>query len=955
MGDSAKPCIFCDLEERDLVWSSDFVLAVRDAMPVTDGHTLVIPRRHVATYFDASADERAAIWAAVDVIKAQLDEELKPDGYNVGFNAGEAAGQTVMHLHVHVIPRYRGDMDDPRGGVRYVIPSKGNYLRRPASLATGGDDDPFARHIFPLLAQASDVAIVAAFVQDSGLARMWPEVHAAIRRGARIRLLTGDYLGITQVDALQRLYDWQQAQHIPVDDVSPDGQPGQLLTRVVEVGALPQRTKSFHPKSWRFDAASFGVAYVGSSNISYAALGPGIEWNLRVDRDRDADAYGAIGAAFDALWQAARPLQQDWIDAYARRVRERPQPAPPGELTTEPPPALHDPHEEQRTALDALRRAREEGRTRALVVLATGLGKTLVSVLDYAQLWDEGCQPRPPRLLFLAHRRELLLQAAATFRTLLRERGLPNETVPATVGWFAESSAELHGDLVFASVAKLARKPHLEKLAEERFDYVVVDEVHHAAAASYRQILDRLPSTTFVLGLTATPDRADGLDILGLFDDHVAHRAGIDKGIALGRLVPFHYFGVKDDIDYANTPWRNRGFVIEELARAAQTEARMTTLWRAWQDHPGERSLVFCCSIAHADFVRDDLERRGVRAIAIHSGPDGADRSTALDRLDCGELDAICAVDIFNEGIDLPAIDRVVMLRPTESSTIFLQQLGRGLRADEGHGKRHLTVIDFVGNHRIFLQRLRGLLSLGSTPVSVPSLLENDGPLDLPDGCSVDLELEAKEVLARLFKSDGATTVERAYRELAAARGEPDPEGGLHERPTAGELQRMGYPPARLRERHGGWFGFVRGEGHLLPRERRALAAAGPFLAELEITAMTKSFKMVTLHALLEADSLFDGLPLDALAIRAHAILRRDPRLLQDVPEEHQAPLATPAAQRRWRQYWRRNPIKAWTTPTTSSRAWFTLDEDHFRPAFATSGLPLDALVSMVAELVDYR
>jgi superfamily II DNA or RNA helicase len=237
-----------------------------------------------------------------------------------------------------------------------------------------------------------------------------------------------------------------------------------------------------------------------------------------------------------------------------------------------------------------------------------------------------------------------------------------------------------------------------------------------------------------LLGLTATPNRADSADILGLFDDFTAYRADIARGIELGRLVPFHYFGVKDDIDYDHIPWRNKRFDPQALARAAQTEARMQTLWRAWGDHRAARTLVFCCSIEHAKFVRGWLEDKGVRVAAVFSGEDSDDRESVLAELERGERDAVCAVDIFNEGVDLPSIDRVAMLRPTESSVVFLQQLGRGLRASAG--KDALTVIDFAGNHRIFLERVRALLSIaGATAAAnLRGFLESTEPEQLPAG-----------------------------------------------------------------------------------------------------------------------------------------------------------------------------------------------------------------------------
>ena len=941
---------FLEIPESEWVASNTLAFAVRDKYPVSEGHTLVIPRRLVETWFDASAEEQRAIFELVDAVKAQLDRELHPDGYNVGFNAGVAAGQTVMHLHVHVIPRYRNDMDDPRGGVRHVIPSKGNYLRSVSALATGGAEDPFARHVFPLIERAQEIAIVAAFVQDSGLDRLRDTVHRAVQRGARLRLLTGDYLGITQAQALETLLDWQAAFEVAEDDdaekddeVETGERPvGQLEARVVEVSSLPRQVGSFHPKSWRFQGEGFGVAFVGSSNISYAALGSGIEWNLRLDRDRDTDAYEQICASFEKLWQLGLPLTREWVEEYAARARERPLPLPPGELLEQKLKPLPTPHAAQENALARLREARAEGRSRALAVFATGLGKTLLAVLDYAQLWDESGKSHPPRLLFLAHRRELLLQAAGAFRSLLRERG-----APGTVGWFAEASRELHADLVFASVAKLARAEHLEALRGARFDYVVVDEVHHAAASSYRKILDAL-EPGFLLGLTATPERADGADILGIFDDHVAYRAGIDVGIELGRLVPFRYFGVKDSIDYANIPWRNRRFDPNELAAAAQTEARMASLWGAWEEHRGQRTLIFCCSVAHANFVRGWLRARDVRAVAVHSDPSSDERTGALEDLASGAVDAVCAVDVLNEGVDVPSIDRVVMLRPTESSVVFLQQLGRGLRANPETGKDHLTVIDFVGNHRVFLDRLRALFSLGarSGAEDLRRLVAGEVPIDLPEGCSVEIELEAKELLSRLFRSDGADEVERAYREIAASRSA---------RPRAGELYRMGYSPSGLRKRHGSWFEFVAGEDDLTEDESSVLEQALPFVRDLETTPMTKSFKMVTLQALIEHDALAMGMSIDELAARAHGLLRRDPRLLADAPEHLRAHELSAAQKREWTSYWRKNPIAAWTQKKKSARAWFAIDGDRFVPAWSLPAEQSAALAAMVAELVDLR
>ena len=406
--------VFLEVPLSTWVASNAHAFAFRDRYPVSPGHTLIVTRRVIPDWFAATQEERLAVLSLVDEVKTTIDREHRPDGYNVGFNAGSVAGQTVMHLHVHVIPRYQDDMDDPRGGVRHVIPSKGNYVRDVAPLATGGEGDPFARHVFPLFNQATEITIVAAFVQESGLRRIRNALHGALARGANVRVVTGDYLEITQASALELLLDWQQTS-VSNEDEAP---VGRFEARVVEVATLPGRARSFHPKSWCFASETLGIAFVGSSNLSRSALATGIEWNLRVDRDRDTQADNRVREAFEITWRSARTLDAEWIHAYAERARIAPRPLPPGESEAEPIEEAPEPHDVQREALVKLRECRAQGRRRAFVVLATGLGKTWLAAFDYWQLREEiGARPR---LLYIAHRRELLRQAADTYRCLLR-------------------------------------------------------------------------------------------------------------------------------------------------------------------------------------------------------------------------------------------------------------------------------------------------------------------------------------------------------------------------------------------------------------------------------------------------------------------------------------------------------------------------------------------------------
>ena len=943
--------VFLDLPPSTWVASNDLAFAIRDNYPVTEGHTLVITRRLVATWFDATPDEQRAVLALMDEVKSGLDRTLKPDGYNVGFNAGEAAGQTVPHLHVHVIPRYAGDMDDPRGGVRHVLPARGNYKRiaadwrnppgpssrshRVEPLTTGAPGPRLGDYLGALFRSADEATVVSAFVQNSGLDVLEPTFEQFLRHGGRLRLITGDYLHITQADALQRLLDLQSrtSAYAAADESDEAPLSGTFEVAVVEAERLK---RSFHPKAWVFAWGTDprdGIAYVGSSNLSRSALGHGVEWNLRVERRLDPAAWDRVAAAAEQLRSSSRALDAAWLDAYRVRARRAERPLPIGEVEDEgglPP----EPRDVQVEALAALRESRESGEQRALVVLATGLGKTFLAAFDVAAF--AATVGRMPRVLLLAHRRELLTQAAGTFRRVLPD---------ARFSWCVGGASDLSGDVVFASVQKLSRPRMLAGLTPDWFDYVIVDEVHHAAADSYRRILDVL-DPAFLLGLTATPDRADEADILGIFDDHLPYRADLADGVARHLLVPFAYEGLRDSVDYAPIPWRSGRFDPAALSAAVQTQQRMETLWDAWQRLPGSRTLVFCASIQHADFVREWLAERAVRIEAVHSGHDSFDRSDGLRLLESGELDALCTVDLFNEGIDCKPIDRVVMLRPTESPVVFLQQLGRGLRIADG--KDVLQVVDFVGNHKVFLNRLRTLLSLGGERGDLRAWLEGKASPTLPEGCSIEVELEAKDLLKKLLPASSKNELVRVYRELRESR---------EQRPTAGELQRMGLNPASVRNAHNSWFGFVMDEGDLAPTEAAAFERGAPWLAHLERTAMTRCFKMVVLEVLVAAGGLRDGMAVDELARRSHAYLRRSPELLADLDGVKALDDPRDPSPDVWVKYWKTNPVAAWTRADKGGRAWFALEDERLVPQFpfSSEGPTADALVAMTTELVDWQ
>ncbi|MFT5683082.1 MAG: superfamily II DNA or RNA helicase/HKD family nuclease [Myxococcota bacterium] len=882
------------------------------AFPAAGGGAIVLPMQEATHWGELSAEEQSAMLELAQQTVERLSQAATtPTTFTVGFDTDTSPPS------LRIIPRPVGV-----SGLSRLLPG-------PPGLTTG-PDNPLRGVIRPLLREADRIDIVAAFIQDSGLKLLQAALLEAMRRGAAVRLITGDYLNITQSRALRRLLDWQdRVAAFSAEGEQDAGIAGSLAVRVVETG---KTGRAFHPKCWRVEGEGLAAAWVGSSNVSWSALVAGEEWNLRVDASRQPQRYSEVDAAIEDLWERTRPIDAEWVAAYELRVAEAEQPLPPGEVLADEDDTV-TPTPIQSEALAALARCRTEGRGRALVVMATGLGKTFLAAFDVLA-WATAAG-RQPRVLFLAHRRELLTQAAATFRRLL-------PTAP--FGWFVGTQAEVSAQITFASVQKLSRPEHLAKFAGDHFDYIIVDEVHHAGAASYRRLLGRF-APGFLLGLTATPDRADDIDVISLFDDCMPYRADLGEGIRRGLLVPFAYTGLADTIDYAPLPWRSGRFDPEALDAAVASQVRMETLWAAWQAHPGARSIVFCASIRHAGFVRDWLAARGVRVVALHSGSDSAPREESLEALSDGTLDAVCAVDLLNEGIDLPGVDRVVMLRPTESPVVFLQQLGRGLRTSVG--KSLLRVIDFVGNHRVFLGRIRTLLALSGVRPDLSGFLAGDVSAALPDGCSVDIDPAARDVLRSLLPASDRSETVRLYRELRTARGR---------RPRAGELLRLGLDPGTLKERSGGWLQFVASEGDLSEDERRALRVAGDWLSAVETTRLSKSFKLVMLDVLLKSEALSTGMRLDDLAARCHDAYLRSPALFRDLTDVQRLSNPRRPAPGQWLSYWKEKSLKDWTG--IGGRSWFTIAEGQLLsrlPVPVEQPRVAEAVARLTAELVDWR
>jgi superfamily II DNA or RNA helicase/diadenosine tetraphosphate (Ap4A) HIT family hydrolase len=908
----------------------------------------LIPVRHIPAWFDATDAERAELLTAIEHVRTAIEAIRAPDGYNIGINIGEAAGQTIFHLHVHVIPRYRGDVDEPRGGVRGIIPGKANYpadrvaealreyrvgdtdlssggLARPPharALVTGGDD-PLLPHLRAHLAPpAIGLDVAVAFVLTRGFLCIEEHLHDLVRRGGRVRFLTGDYRDVTEPEALLRLLDLNSLA------VTTSGH--------VELRVFESRETSFHPKAYIIHLpGADGVAFVGSSNVSEPALGDGIEWNYRVVTQRYRAGFTAAATAFEALFRdhRTRPLTAAWIEAYRkRRSTERPV----GMVDVPPEPLSPvTPHAIQQEALEALTRTRAEGNAAGLVVLATGLGKTWLAAFDTANA-DYG------RVLFVAHREEILDQALRTFRRIRPQ---------ARLGLYTGDEKDRDADVLFASVLTLGRVRHLGQFARDAFDYIIIDEFHHAAAATYRRIIDYF-TPKFLLGLTATPERADGGDLLALCSENLVYQCDLVEGIRRDLLVPFHYFGVPDEVDYRNIPWRSSRFDEEALTQAVATTSRAQNALEQWREKAGRRTLAFCCSTRHADFMATFFRDAGVRTAAVHSGPTSSPRPLSLEQLQDAELDIVFAVDMFNEGVDLPNVDTIMMLRPTESRVLWLQQFGRGLRKAEA--KPHVTVIDYIGNHRTFLIKPQTLLALPEGDVAIAQALERvvAGKLnDLPPGCEVTYDLKAIEILRGLLRPiPHGQALASWYTDFRERHGT---------RPLAVEAFHDGYVPRSARRSHGSWLRLVHQMGDLEPaqasvvegqsRAASSFASAEKFLDELETTPMTRSYKMLVLLAMLNEDGLPGSIDGADLARAVARLAQRSARLQADLG----VPLADLGA---IRAHLEENPIRAWIGGAgTGGVAYFTYEDGQFASRFEVTPEERSGFQSLARELVEWR
>ena len=684
--------------------------------------------------------DRAAKGAA---LARALGEHLLATADEAGVNKPVRAGLTD-DLLLPEATLLRGVHPRHPDGTTARIPQPLTPVLDTVLLTNPRGEPALSKQLLSEIPSADRIDLVVAFIRYSGIRPMLDALRRHTEAGRPLRVLTTVYTGSTEPRALEALAELGAQIRVSYDTT----------------------TTRLHAKAWIFHRHSgASTAFIGSSNLTHSAQVEGLEWNVRLSGRRNPDALASTTAVFDGYWESGDFVAYDpaaFTRAVTGEVRTTgssgPTDLPPFELTA---------HPFQSRLLERIEVSRHQGHHRNLLVAATGTGKTVMAALDYARLRQR--LPRA-RLLFVAHRKELLQQSLATFRHALRE--------PSFGELWVDGLRPAEFGHVFASIQSL-NAANVENIHPRHFDVVIVDEFHHAAAESYRRLLERVEPVE-LLGLTATPERADGLPILHWFDDRIAAELRLWDAIDQHRLVPFHYYGIHDGTDLSAVTWhRGRGYDDAELTNLYTADAYARRVIHQLAGYVGDpqamRALGFCVSQAHAHFMAAHFNAAGIAAAAVTSDTPRDERAAALDRLRSGELRIIFSVDLFNEGVDVPAVDTVLMLRPTESGTVFLQQLGRGLRKSPDTGKALCTVLDFVGHHRTefrFDRRYAALL--GGTRKAVEKTIEADFPY-LPSGCHMELDRVSREVVLASIRSAIPSTwparVEELRRFIAASSG----------------------------------------------------------------------------------------------------------------------------------------------------------------------------------------
>lgn len=680
------------------------------------------------------------------------------------------------------------------------------------------------KDIIEQIDKSSTVYILTAFVMKSGVQFLKEALQKAVYRYADIKICTGDYLFITQPEALEELVN---------------------ISEKIEIRIWKSNGTSFHPKAYLFQDENNDCLFVGSSNMSRSALSNGVEWNISVSNHDDV-----FSEAMDHFLQAfysnqTVPINNETINEYRAQYEQFHSKNPnlakewskaeeldlmlPSkfERLSNPsiihePPTLYgtiQPRFAQIEALEELEKTLEEDYDKALVVMATGLGKTYLAGF-FARNFK--------RVLFIAHREEILQQAMKSFQVIDPEK---------SYGIFDGKRKESHGDTIFASIYTLSIQKHLQSFRSDQFDLIIIDEFHHAAANSYKRVLEYF-APKFLLGITATPDRNDNKDVYAICDGNVAFRLDFLEAISRNWLAPFKYFGIYDDTDYSQITWLGNRYDEQELLQVQLRDEMAQKVLEAWIDKRQTRTIGFCSSIRQADFLSNYFNSKGYKTVSLHSRQVEVGRHEAIEKLARGYIDIIFTVDLFNEGVDIPEVDTLLFVRPTESLTVFTQQIGRGLRLHDK--KSHCVIIDLIGNYRNADLKL----SLFDTQPD-EKRARNSQPV-VPELCEIQLDLQVIDLLKEMARKKQPRK-EKLLDDYQSLKLE------LGRRPTYLELHLQGASESiQYKQEFKSYYGFLMWAEELSNREQEVFQRYENWLFEVEKTSMTKSYKMVVLLAMMD-------------------------------------------------------------------------------------------------------
>ena len=529
---------------------------------------------------------------------------------------------------------------------------------------------------------------IVSFIRYSGIQLLISTLDELEKQGIQGEIITSVYLNITDSKALRKLLSYKN----------------------IKVKIYNNSSESFHTKAYLFEKEKYHSVVIGSSNISQSALYSAEEWNVKLTDSSFFNIYGKSLNQFEKLWHSneAIELTQDFIDEYEKYKKSvNVQNTFDYRKTKIEQENEFVPNSMQKRVLQKLKETRINGNKKGLVISATGTGKTYLAAMDIKQFFeinsntenklfkinDKKSKTSNIKFLFIAHREELLENAINVFSKILKID--KNE-----FGRIYGGLKEIDKSIIFASIQSL--RNCYNEFKPNFFDYIIVDEFHHSMSDSYLKTLSYF-NPKFLLGLTATPKRMDGKDILSLCDYNVVDEIGIKEALEEDLIVPFHYFGVNDyTINYDNIPYKNGKYnekiLLENLLLNTRTDYIVEKINKFGFDGDELSAVAFCQNIEHAFFMKEEFSKKGYKSAVITANTSSNERSEILEKFKNKKIEILCVVDILNEGIDIPTINLLLFLRPTMSSTIFIQQIGRGLR--KAKNKDFVTIIDFIGNHK---------------------------------------------------------------------------------------------------------------------------------------------------------------------------------------------------------------------------------------------------------------